>query len=179
MQTVIEVPKDAQEKLGTLPVGPRIAIAKAAAHSAIAKLDPRARFNVVFFSTDVRPWKDGLVAAGAFREAAVGAIDSAALEGETNIFGALKAAVGLHRTPTLLADLSAVPDTIYFLTDGTPTRGEITDIETILSWTRDFNRFAKTELNVIAMGSLGLDLPFLQRLAQENGGTYVHVPDKK
>ena len=40
-------------------------------------------------------------------------------------------------------------------------------------------RFAKVELNVVAMGSLGLDLPFLRRLAAENTGFFVHVPDRK
>jgi hypothetical protein len=103
---------------------------------------------------------------------------SAALEDETNIHGALRAAVGLHERPTLAADLDPIPDTIYFLTDGTPTRGEITETETLLSWMRDVNRFAKVDLHVIAMGNVGVDLPFLQRLAAENGGEFIHVPDR-
>ncbi len=179
MGTTIDVPKDAQEKLGTIATGPRIEVARAAAKSAIEKLDPRVRFNIIFFSSEVHPWRDQLVPAGGERESAIGAVGAAALTGETNIFGALKAAMGLHEKPTLTADLDAVPDTIYFMTDGTPTRGEIIEVEAILSWVRDFNRFAKTELNVIAMGSLGLDLPFLRRMAEENGGVFVHVPDRK
>jgi Mg-chelatase subunit ChlD len=179
MQTTIEVPKDAQEKLGVLAAGPRIDVARSAAHAALEKLDPRTRFNVVFFSTDVRPWKDDLVPAATHKDAAVNAVDAAGLEGETNIFGALRAAFGLHDRPTLAGELDRVPDTVFFLTDGTPTRGEITDTETILSWVQDVNRTAKVELNVVAMGSLGLDLPFLQRLATENGGFFVHVPDRK
>ena len=179
MGTTIDVPKDAQVKLGTIATGPRIEVARAAAKSALEKLDPRVRFNIVFFSSEVRPWRDQLVPVGGEREGALGAVGAAALAGETNIFGALKAAMGLHEKPTLAADLDAVPDTIYFMTDGTPTRGEIIEVEAILSWVHDFNRFAKTELNVIAMGSLGLDLPFLRRMAEENGGVFVHVPDRK
>ena len=91
----------------------------------------------------------------------------------------MKAALGLHEKPTLSADLDLVPDAIYFMTDGTPTNGEILETEAILSWTHDFNRFAKTELNVIAMGSLGIDLVLLRRLATENGGEFIHVPDRK
>jgi hypothetical protein len=177
MQTAIDVPRDAQAKLGTIPSGPRILVAKTAVKSAIAKLDPRALFDVVFFSTVVRPWKGELVLVGPARDAALSAVEAAGLEEETNIFGALKAAVGLHGIPTLTPDLRPSPDTIYFLTDGTPTRGEITEKEALLSWMRDVNRFAKVDLHVIAMGSLGLDLPFLSRLAAENHGEFIHVPD--
>ncbi len=60
----------------------------------------------------------------------------------------------------------------------TPTRGEITDTETILSWMRDVNRFAKVDIHVIAMGNLGVDLDFLARLAAENSGEFIHVPDR-
>ncbi|HVG93436.1 MAG TPA: VWA domain-containing protein, partial [Planctomycetota bacterium] len=179
MDSFIRVPEAERPKLGDLPEGTRFVVAKAAAKSAISKLDPRTRFNIVFFSTRVRPWKDTLVVAGGMKEQALSAIDGAALEDETNIYGALRAALGLHERPTLAADLDPIPDTIYFMTDGTPTRGEITDTETILSWVRDVNRFAKVELHVIAMGNTGVDLDFLRRLATENGGEFVHVPDSK
>jgi HEAT repeat protein len=176
METQIVIPPDALEKFGPLKSGLRIDVAKQAVIQAIQKLDPRTRMNIVFFSTRVRPWKDGLVPAGGARESAIGAIKAAGLEEETNIYGALRAAVGLHEKPTLGAQLDPIPDTIYFMTDGTPTRGEITDTDTILSWMRDVNRFAKVELHIIAMGNMGVDLPFLQRLADENGGTFTHVP---
>ena len=179
METLIEVPKDAQEKLGTIAAGQRIKVAKTAITASLQKLDPRTRFNIVFFSTRVRPWKDTLVVASGAKDAAVSAVEGAGLEDETNIYGALRAAVGLHEKPTLSADLDPIPDTMYFLTDGTPTRGEITEAETILSWMRDVNRFAKVEIHVIAMGNTGVDLDFLRRLATENGGEFIHVPDKR
>jgi hypothetical protein len=179
MDTRIDVEPEAAAKLGGLPNGARIMIAKQAAIQAIHKLDPRARFNIVFFSTLVKPWKDDLVTAGSMKEAAIAAIQQQPLEDETNIHGALKAAVGLHGRNTASGTLGTIPDTIYFLTDGTPTRGEMTDVETILSWMRDVNRFAKVELHVIAMGSLGVDIEFLQRLATENNGEFIHIPDSK
>ena len=181
MDQFIEVPLDAQAKLGKLPPGPRIQVAKAAVKEAIGKLDTRARFNVVFFSTLVRPWQKTLVgAAQGTKDQALSAIGAAALEDETNIFGALRAAVGLHEKSTLSADLDPIPDTIYFLTDGTPTRGEITEMDTILSWMRDVNRFAKVDLHVIAMGNVGVDLRFLRRASpSENGGEFIHVPDSE
>jgi Mg-chelatase subunit ChlD len=180
MDSMIRVPRAAAEKLGgILPQGPRIAVAKDAVVAAIGKLDPRARFNVVFFSTEVHPWQKTLVAAAdATKADAIATIRRWPLEEETNVYGALRAAVGLHEKPTLAADLDPIPDTIYFMTDGTPTRGEITDTETILSWMRDVNRFAKVELHVIAMGNLDVDLAFLQRLATENAGEFVHIPEE-
>lgn len=179
METLIQVPPDAQEKLGTIASGTRIRVAKAAVVSSLKKLDPRTRFNLVFFSTKVRPWKDGLVTVASARDPAISAVEAAPLEDETNIYGALRAAVGLHEKPTLSADLDPIPDTMYFMTDGTPTRGEITDTETILSWMRDVNRFAKVDIHVIAMGNTGIDFAFLRRLASENGGEFIHVPDSK
>jgi len=178
MDTLIEVPDDARQKLGTIAKGPRILVAKTAVESAIQKLDPRTRFNVVFFSTVVHPWQKSLVVAGSAKDQAIAAVKSWPLEEETNIYGALRAAVGLHERETLSAELDPIPDTIYFLTDGSPTRGEITETEALLSWMRDVNRFAKVELNVIAMGDTDVDLAFLSRLASENNGELVHVPDK-
>jgi hypothetical protein len=177
METLIEVPKDAQEKLGTIAAGQRIKVAKTAIVASLQKLDPRTRFTVVFFSTKVRPWKDGLVVASGARDAAIGAIESAGLEDETNIYGALRAAVGLHEKPTLAADLDPIPDTMYFLTDGTPTRGEITEAETLLSWMRDVNRFAKVEIHVIAMGNTGVDLD-LRRLPPRTAASSSTSPTR-
>ena len=177
MDTFIKVPPEAQKMLGSLISGTKISVAKQAARACVEKLDARTRFNIVFFSTKVNPWQKSLVVAGGMKDAAIAAIQNAALEDETNIFGALRAAVGLHERSTLTAELDPIPDTIYFLTDGTPTRGEITDPDTILSWMRDVNRFAKVELNVIAMGNMGVDLDFLRKLAVENHGEFIHVPD--
>ena len=92
--------------------------------------------------------------------------------------GALKAALGLHGKPTMEADLDPIPDTVYFLTDGSPTRGEITTADELLSWFENLNRFAKVELHVIAMGNLGVDIQFLQRLAKVGGGEFIHVREE-
>lgn len=179
METLLKVPPEAVKRLGDVPAeGTRGQIAKQALTVALRSLDPRARFALVFFSSEVRPWKDGLVPVAGNVESAVGAVESATLDGETNIHGALKAALGLHGKTTLDATLDPIPDTVYFLTDGSPTRGEITATPEILSWFEDLNRFAKVEMHVIALGSLGLDLPFLSQLAKVGGGQFIHVPER-
>lgn len=179
MKTNINVPPEAAKQLGDVPsTGTRAQIAQAALIEALKSMDPRTRFTLVFFSSEVRPWKDGLVAAGGNLEAAIGAVKSATFDGETNIYGALKAALGLHEKPTIDATLDPIPDTVYFLTDGSPTRGEITSTPELLSWFEDLNRFAKVELHVIALGNLGVDLDFLRELAASGGGDFIHVPEK-
>jgi hypothetical protein len=40
------------------------------------------------------------------------------------------------------------------------------------------NRFAKVEMHVIALGTLGLDLDFLAALAKAGGGEFIHVPER-
>ncbi len=99
-------------------------------------------------------------------------------DGETNIHGALKAALGLTDASALHASLDPIPDTVYFLTDGSPTRGEITGTPELLGWFRNLNRFAKVRLHVVAFGNLGVDIDFLRSLAAAGDGDLIHVPEK-
>jgi hypothetical protein len=179
MDKTIQLPEGAADGMGGLPSGgTRMDLAKSVLIQALERLDPRTRFGLVFFSTDVRPWRDQLVPASAANvNSAASAVRNAPASGETNIHGALRAALGLQGT-SLDADLDPIPDTVYFLTDGSPTRGEITEADALVSWFENLNRYAKVELHVIAMGNLGVDLPFLRRLAAAGGGEFIHVPER-
>jgi hypothetical protein len=180
MDKNIQIAESASTALGDIPTtGTRMQVAKEVLAGAIKQLKPKVKFNLVFFSSDVRPWKKNLVAASSGNtSAAAGAIMNAPADGETNIHGALKAALGLHDQPTLSAKLLNIPDTVYFLTDGSPTRGEITATPELLGWFRDVNRFAKVKLHVVAFGNLGVDLEFLRSLAEAGDGDFIHVPEK-
>ena len=68
------------------------------------------------------------------------------------------------------------PDTVFFLTDGKATAGDITNADTLLSWFGELNRFARLKVNVITFGRLESNPEFLMRLAHENGGRFVEVP---
>ncbi len=180
MEKNITIPEGASTSLGNIPTtGTRMQVAKQVLAGAIQKLKSRVKFSLVFFSTEVRPWKKGLIPASKGNTgSAAGAIMSAPAKGETNIHGALKAALGLHDQTTLSAKLQNIPDTVYFLTDGSPTRGEITATPELLGWFRDLNRFAKVRLHVVAFGNLGVDLEFLRKLAKAGDGDFIHVPEK-
>ena len=67
------------------------------------------------------------------------------------------------------------PDTVFFLTDGQPTVGDITETEELLSWFREQNRFAQLRCHVIAFGDKGIDIHFLTTLATENSGKFFHL----
>lgn len=180
MDKTIVIAPGAVKGLGDIPQsGTRMQIAKEVLAGAIKKLDPRTHFTLVFFSSNVRPWKDRMIVASAGNvNSAVGAIMNAPPLGETNIHGALKAAMGLHDKPSLEASLEDIPDTVYFLTDGSPTEGEITAPPELLGWFRDINRFAKVQMHVVAFGSIGVDIPFLRALADSGGGDFIHVPEE-
>ena len=181
MNTHIVVPENASTKLGDIPrKGTRMAIAQVVLSGAIKKLNTQTRFNIIFFSTKVRPWKKNLIAAGAGNTAsASSAIMNQPADGETNIHGALKAALGLHEKPSLTASLENIPDTVFFLTDGSPTRGEITATPELLGWFRNINRFGKINLHVVAFGTLGVDIGFLRALAAAGDGDFIHVPEER
>ncbi len=180
METNMKVRADDIKRLGDLPTqGTRDAIAKKALLTAIQKLDPRTKLRLVFFGSNVRVWKrDMQPASPANVGAAESAMKNAYPDGETNFHGALKAAVGLHGRPSTNPSLENIPDTVYFLTDGRPTRGEITSMPELITWFANLNRFAKVDLTIIALGELNIDLPRLQQLADAVGGTLVHVREQ-
>ncbi|RMG15369.1 MAG: VWA domain-containing protein [Planctomycetota bacterium] len=136
-------------------------------------LDEATRFDLVAFSTQVRAWRGKLVRASAANKRKARGWLRRALrpDGETNIYGALEAAFR-HRDA----------DTIYFLSDGTPTAGEVTVGEEILARVRQWNSGRGVRVHTIgflagAPGPLvledkGMSKRFLAALAKATGGTF-------
>jgi len=155
----------------------RIAVSKEELTAAIEGLDPRTRLNLVFFNDRVRVWKDLPIAATPqTKESAISAVKNAAVSGQTNHYDALKVILDMGGAlGGWSAEFGDTPDTIFLLTDGNPTDGEITKSDELLSWLRERNRFARLRIHVIAMGTTGVDLEYLSKLATENEGTFVHL----
>jgi HEAT repeat protein len=142
----------------------------------IDQLDPRARFNVICFATDVWPWQNGLQTASAGNKRSAAAFTRArSPNGETNFHGALLAALELDENPWASSDLRNTADTVNFLTDGSPTAGDVTDPEQVARWFVELNRYARARLNVFVFGTLGVNETFLQRLARDGGGTFTQL----
>ncbi|HIF40020.1 MAG TPA: VWA domain-containing protein [Planctomycetes bacterium] len=138
----------------------RLTIAKEEISRVLEGLSPGVLFNLVFFSSGVSAWQDELIP-----------MDAAALEealeftnrhgagGGTNVFGALMAAFD---DPDV--------DTLYLLSDGDPSVGELVDTAQIHDRVLRMNETRKVRIHCI---SIGKSSPFMKGLAEASGGTYV------
>ena len=81
----------------------------------------------------------------------------------------------LDENPWASSDLRNTADTVNFLTDGSPTAGDVTDPEQVARWFVELNRYARARLNVFVFGTLGVNETFLQRLARDGGGTFTQL----
>jgi hypothetical protein len=154
----------------------RIAVSKEELVHSISRLDPRTRLNLVFFNERARLWRPVPVAAAGDGANAASAVKNIQTKGRTNYYDALRLILGMEgEGGGWNARFADTPDTLFFLTDGEPTDGEITKADELLAWFNERNRFARLRVHVIAMGTTGVDLEFLSRLAGDNGGSFIHL----
>jgi hypothetical protein len=158
----------------------KLEILKQEVAQALASLDPRAHFNVVSFGTQIRPFKPNPVPASAGNvEAAVGFLKSLVGAGETNYYDALKVALDIGAEPDANADFRATPDTITFITDGEPTKGDIVDADVLIEWYTGLNRYARVRTNTITFGLISVDTRLLREMAVRNDGRFTMIPEMK
>ena len=181
----------------------KLAIVKEELKRSIESLESNVRFNIHSFATQVHPWKKGLVPANTLnKKSAVAWIDelkpiggaqaserassglrgSSGLEdGRTNAHAGLLAGLGVPEDPGKRGAVTESAtdakegegDTMFFLTDGKPTVGEIVDTEDILVSIAELNRFRKVTIHTIAIGDFTSN--FLKKLADQNGGVFVDL----
>ena len=139
-------------------------------------------FNIIVFSDDVRIWKPGKkgkpdlvkINDNLRDELLGGYLDSLQPAGMTNLYGALKVALGLGGRGLHDKYYELGYDTLYVLSDGAPTRGEVTDTNEILRIVKETNALRRLTINTITFGFLN-EMIFLKKLALENGGRHMHV----
>ncbi|MCP3919964.1 MAG: VWA domain-containing protein [bacterium] len=139
----------------------RIDVAKRELAKCVEGLDANALFNMVTFSTGVTSWLDTGIAGSneKTREEALGYIDRLGANGGTNLYGAVQAA---FEDPDV--------DTIFVLSDGEPTVGDVTDPFRIREDVKRWNEHRGIEIHTIAVGGA---LQVLEWLAEDSGGTHV------
>lgn len=143
---------------------PRITVAKRELTKCIDALEQDSLFNIINFSTGVERWLSEGIAdtKGSNREDAKSYVDKLGANGATNLHDALK-----------LAFQDKDVDTIFVLSDGEPTAGEVVDPgairETVASW----NEHRRITINTIAVGGT---FDILRWLAEDTGGTHVEFP---
>jgi hypothetical protein len=137
------------------------------------QLTEESQFNIITFHDEVYPWKPRLIpATGENKDGAVRFIFAQKADKHTNTMGVLESA---------LADKDV--DTIYFLSDGTPTVGSTLDHNEILKRVRGLNTMRNILIHSLAFmvgdasamkvtEDKSAALKFMQDLARENGGYF-------
>jgi HEAT repeat protein len=173
----------------------RMDVAKKELIGTVYVLHPKVHFNVVWYESVPKPWKPELVPASwpnkldCLKEA-----DRLEASGPTNIWDALEMAfkmleagsrrdvVALDKKANYATSLGGA-DTFFLMTDGQPNEGRIADPAEILSELRKVNQLRKVTVHTVCVGDpvaggdpkAGPDPVFLKKLAEENGGDFVHI----
>jgi hypothetical protein len=151
----------AQSSPGTVERS-RMDVAKEELGEVLRQLPDGTLFNVIFFESFVRSLDDHLVEMGkASRARALRFVREQYAVGATALYPALE-----------LAFADPLVDTIYLLSDGAPTEGELTDIEEIRAEVGRWNGARHVRIHGVAMGQ---DSTLLRWLSEDTGGTYVRV----
>lgn len=177
--------------------GRKIDIAKAELKRAINSFEGRTAINILVYHTEVDRWSKKLVElTDSKRRQAIAFIDKqeprgrvgpvksrpgrrAAApntdEGRTNIYGALAAAFKVSGIGTYDKHYDTAVDTIFLLSDGSPTAGELTNPQEILEEIRRLNSLRRVVIHTINFGKDPAGSGLLQGLANQNGGVFVDL----
>jgi len=147
----------------------------------VMSLPDGALCNFVVFSQDVRIWRSegnrpALVKLDdESRDDLLGNfLDGLRPNGPTNLYEALKTALGFGGRGLYDKYYGAGFDTLYVITDGAPTAGPITDKVEIRKRVREANNLRKIAIHCITFGDQN-DTSFLKPMAEENGGRHIHI----
>jgi hypothetical protein len=149
--------------------GARIDAAKRELIKAISELPETTEFAVLVFNARATPWLDRLVpATSENREAACRFVFAQELGNNTASYDALEAA------------LTFEAEAIYFLTDGAPYGGKVTQPVQIVTLITKLNRLRRMTINSIGIG-VGADGnvfdTFLKAISAANYGQYIRVDE--
>jgi hypothetical protein len=141
---------------------PRIKRAKEELAKTVRKLPDGTLFNIIFFESEVIAFNTKLVRmTKAMRRKALRFISDQFALRATALYPAIK-----------LAFDDPLVDTIYLLSDGAPTVGEITDIADIREEVKRWNSARHVRIHGVAVGQ---DSTLLQWLTKDTGGRYLRV----
>jgi hypothetical protein len=156
----------------------RIIRAKKELNQALTALSQDSMFNIVVYSVGVKPWKRRMQAANLKnKKAARKFVDGLEPNGGTNIFDALLESLDLaagvgKKKKKAKPGADPVADTIFFLTDGQPSAGRITDAKQILEEITKRNELLGVKIHTVGV-SREQNAGFLLNLAKRNHGQYV------
>lgn len=165
---------DMQTKDGKGRKERRLDAALAQLKSALSGLEGGDVCNIITYAADVTAWQRKMTKVTDKSKRKLDKYVTKSIEavGGTNIHDALREAFRMAGIGSMDKAYRTNVDTIFFLTDGQPTVGEVTDPNEILKRVAEWNRLARIVVHTVGVGK-GHDGAFLRRLAEENGGQYT------
>ncbi len=162
---IIDVSGSMEEKLTNDYKGKagwtRMEVAREELKKCLENLDPGAFFNIMVFSSGVERWTDGALVPcdPAHRADALAYVDKLQAGGGTNLYDSLKDA---FTDPEV--------DTIFVMSDGEPSMGEVVEPLVIREHVASWNENRRIVINTVAVGG---QFNILEWLAEDSGGTHV------
>ncbi len=142
--------------------GTRMDVAKKQLNQTLDRLKDGVQFNVISFDAVARAMKGQMaVASKATKKKAHSYVDGLRADGGTNIYAALRTAF----------DDEGI-DTIYLMSDGDPSIGEIIEVAALRAEVARWNSARGVVIHCIAVGQ---PHELLKGLAEDHNGTYVVV----
>ena len=143
---------------------PRIMIAKEELKKTVEALPGDTEVNVLFFASAYYAAAPRLVPVGKMRQKLVQYVDQQQIPTERhtnrgNIFCTLR-----------LALTQPAIDTVFMLSEGNPTEGQYIDLKRFLRHLTILNRYCKTRIHALFIGSAKSAERYLQAVAVEGGG---------
>ncbi len=139
-------------------------------------------FNLIAFSDAVQIWRASELGKPMLvklddhaRDELLGTfLDSLHPNGPTNLYAALNAGLDFAGGGLTDKNYDVGFDTLYVLSDGAPSCGEVTDRDEIRRRVREVNGLRRITINCVTFGDKN-ETEFLKKLAEENGGRHVHI----
>jgi HEAT repeat protein len=186
----IPVPDSAtKEQIDAFGSRVKMDIAKNELITLLATLPDDVEFNIVTFAGSAKAWQGGLVGSGSKAaavkyvsklqamksvEGASGrsrAAQTGSDEQKTNTYAAILAAFGYADEGTPDWKKRGKVDTIFFVTDGLPTTGQIVDVQKMIETVTDMNRTRGLTIHLVMFDKEAAER--MKGLAEKNGGKCV------
>lgn len=130
-------------------------------------------FTIIVFENKIEKWRKSLVpASSANKNLAIAYLEQLKSGGGTNISDALEESFDLAGPGATSQDSNLGVETIFLLSDGSPTAGKTTNTDAIVSKAAEWNSAKRIKIHTIGLGE-DCDKNFMKKLADENGGTFI------
>jgi len=156
----------------------KIYVAQAELVRLLRTFDKNIFFNIITFSEEIGLWRKNVAAAKKDTrknaEKFVWDIDPPK-RASTNIYDSLIAAFDMVDEGFAKRKYESVVDTMFFLSDGNPTAGPVTDVDMIIRTVKERNRIHGIKIHTFNLGGPSTETYFLRKLAECTGGTYQEI----